>query len=72
MTHNCVVSTAREAFHRCFKVAVVADASATRNLPGPDGDKIPATTIHAAALAGLGDRIAEIVEVATVMELDAE
>lgn len=66
MTHNCVDSTAREAFHRGYRVGVVADASATRDLPGLAGNTIPATTVHAAVLAGLGDRIAEIVEVATL------
>lgn len=66
MTHNCVDSTAREAFHRGCRVAIVADASATRDLPGPDGQTIPAATLHAAVLAGLGDRIAEIVDVATL------
>ncbi|QKV56879.1 MAG: isochorismatase family protein [Dechloromonas sp.] len=66
MTHNCVDSTAREAFHRGYRVGVVADASTTRDLPGPAGQDIPAATVHAAVLAGLGDRIAEIVEVATL------
>ena len=71
MTHNCVDSTAREAFHRGFRVAVVADASATRDLPGPDGAAIPAAVVHTAVLAGLGDRIAEIVDVAMVIALNA-
>jgi nicotinamidase-related amidase len=66
MTHNCVDSTAREAFHRGYRVGVVADASATRDLPGSDGKTIPGVTVHAAVLAGLGDRIAEIVNVATL------
>lgn len=66
MTHNCVDSTAREAFHRGYRVGVVADASATRDLPGPGGQTIPAATVHAGVLAGLGDRIAEIVHVATL------
>jgi nicotinamidase-related amidase len=66
MTHNCVDSTAHEAFHRGYRVGVVADASATRDLPGPDGKTIPAATVHAAVLAGLGDRIAEIIDVATL------
>jgi nicotinamidase-related amidase len=66
MTHNCVDSTAREAFHRGYRVGVVADASATRDLPGPDGQTIPAATVHAGVLAGLGDRIAEIIDVATL------
>ena len=66
MTHNCIDSTAREAFHRGYRVGVVADACATRDLPGPDGATIPAATLNAAVLAGLGDRIAEIVDVATL------
>ena len=66
MTHNCVDSTAREAFHRGYRVGVVVDASATRDLPGPDGQTIPAATVHAGVLAGLGDRIAEIIDVATL------
>jgi len=66
MTHNCVDSTAREAFHRGYRVGVVADASATRDLPGLDGKTIPAAQVQSGVLAGLGDRIAEIVEVATL------
>lgn len=69
MTHNCVDSTAREAFHRGYRIGIVADASATRDLPGPDGQTIPAATLHAAVLAGLGDRIAEIIDVATLMAM---
>ena len=70
MTHNCVDSTAREAFHRGFRVAVVTDASATRHLPGPNGAAIPAAAVHAAVMAGLGDRIAEVIEVATVVSFE--
>ncbi|PKO45749.1 MAG: hypothetical protein CVU31_11155 [Betaproteobacteria bacterium HGW-Betaproteobacteria-4] len=70
MTHNCVDSTARDAFHRGYRVGVVADASATRDLPGPDGQTISAATVHAAVLAGLGDRIAEIIDVATLAAID--
>jgi len=66
MTHNCVDSTAREAFHRGYRVGLVADASATRDLPGPDGSTIPAATVHAAVLAGLGDRIAEVIKLETL------
>jgi nicotinamidase-related amidase len=69
MTHNCFDSTAREAFHRGYRVGVVADASATRDLPGPDRRSIPVATVHATVLAGLGDRIAEIIDVATVAAL---
>ncbi len=64
MTHNCVDSTARDAFHRGYRVGIVADACATRDLPGADGATIPAVLVQAAMLAGLGDRIAEIVDTA--------
>lgn len=66
MTHNCVDATARDAFHRGYRVGIVADACATRDLPGADGATIPAAVVHAAVLAGLGDRIAEIVDLATL------
>lgn len=69
MTHNCVDATAREAFHRGLRVAVIADACATRDLPGPDGIVVPAAQVHAAVLAGLGDRQAEIVEAAGLMAM---
>ncbi|MDR1994388.1 cysteine hydrolase family protein [Azonexus sp.] len=64
LTHNCVDSTARDAFHRGYRVGIVADACATRDLPGADGATIPAAQVQAAVLAALGDRIAEIVDTA--------
>jgi len=69
MTHNCVDSTAREAFHRGLRVGIVADACATRDLPGPDGATIPAAQVQAGVLAGLGDRIAEIVDLACLRRM---
>ena len=72
MTHNCVDATARAAFHRGYRVGVVADASATRDLPGHDGLVIPAAGVHAAVLAGLGDRIAEIIDVATLASMHVD
>ena len=70
MTHNCVDATAREAFHRGLRVAVIADACATRDLPGPDGQVIPAAVVHAAVLAGLGDRQAEVIDSRELMKMD--
>lgn len=58
MTHVCVNSTARAAFNRGYGTTVVASATATRALPGPDGDVLPAKTIHNAALASLADLFA--------------
>lgn len=69
MTHNCVDATARDAFHRGYRVGIVADACATRDLPGFNGVTISAAQVHAAVLAGLGDRIAEIVDLATLEAL---
>ena len=69
MTHNCVDATARDAFHRGYRVGIVADACATRDLPGVGAATIPAAQVHAAVLAGLGDRIAEIVDLATLEAL---
>ena len=57
---------ATTAIDRAITAPALADASATRDLPWLAGNTIPAATVHAAVLAGLGDRIAEIVEVATL------
>lgn len=70
MTHNCVDSTAREAFHRGWPVGIVADACATRDLAA-DGRPLAAATVQAAVLAGLADRIAEVVDYAGLASLSA-
>ena len=61
MTHMCVSSTLRVAAELGHTSCVVADACATRDLPGPDGDVVPADQVHAANLAALGDRFARVV-----------
>lgn len=58
MTHVCVNSTARAAFNRGYGTTVVCGATATRALPGPSGNVLPASTIHDAALASLADLFA--------------
>lgn len=58
MTHMCVNSTARGAFNRGYASTVVAAATATRALPGPNGNVISASTIHDAALATIADLFA--------------
>jgi nicotinamidase-related amidase len=60
MTHMCVSSTARMALDLGYRTTVVASATATRNLPGLDGE-VPAAAIQRAALAALGDRFSVIV-----------
>lgn len=60
MTHMCVNSTARSAFNLGFAPTVVAGATATRALPGPDG-VVPASSLQAASLAALSDMFAVVV-----------
>ena len=61
MTHMCVNSTARGAFNLGFKPTVVAAATATRDLPGADGEVVSAAALQAASLAGLRDLFAVVV-----------
>jgi nicotinamidase-related amidase len=61
MTHVCVNSTARAAFNLGYRPTVVANATATRSLPTADGRSLPASEIHDAALAALGDIFAIVV-----------
>ncbi|MFF8799600.1 MULTISPECIES: cysteine hydrolase family protein [unclassified Methylobacterium] len=60
MTHMCVNSTARSAFNLGLRPTVVAAATATRALPGPDGATVPASAVQAASLAALGDLFAVV------------
>jgi len=69
MTHMCVSTTVRSAVHLGFRTAIVASACATRPLPDPAGDVIPAAAIHRAELAALNDRFAIVLP--TAADLDA-
>ncbi|WP_018599049.1 cysteine hydrolase family protein [Mycobacterium sp. 155] len=61
MTHMCVNSTARGAFSLGYAPTVVAAATATRSLAGPDGQAVPAAALQVASLAGLADLVAVVV-----------
>jgi nicotinamidase-related amidase len=61
MTHMCVNSTARGAFSLGYAPTVVAAATATRSLAGPDGRPVPAAALQTASLAGLADLVAVVV-----------
>lgn len=68
MTHNCVDSTVRDALHLGFAPIVAADACATRDLPGAAGGvAVPARQLHEAVLAGLADRIADVMPVRRIL-----
>jgi nicotinamidase-related amidase len=61
MTHMCVNSTARAAFNHGYRATIVAGATATRALPSPSGGVVPASVVHEAALATLGDLFAVVI-----------
>lgn len=60
MTHMCINSTARGAFSLGFRPTVVASATATRDLPAPDGSVVHASQLQAASLATLADLFAVV------------
>lgn len=61
MTHMCVNSTARGAFSLGHSPTVVAGATATRALPGPDGATVSASSLQAASLAAIADLFGVVV-----------
>ncbi|MFF7132385.1 nicotinamidase-related amidase [Streptomyces sp. SAI-126] len=62
MTHMCVDSTARDAFDLGYRPTVVAAATATRELVAPDGTVVAAGALQTAALTGIADLFALVVE----------
>jgi len=61
MTHMCVSATARAALDLKYRTTIVANATATRDLPDPLGGTIPASVVHRVALSELADRFAIVV-----------
>lgn len=61
MTHMCVSATVRAAVDHGYRVTLVANAAATRDLPDPLGGVQQAATVHRATLAALADRFAIVV-----------
>ncbi|MEU9108370.1 isochorismatase family protein [Streptomyces xanthophaeus] len=55
MTHMCVTFTAQGAFNLGYRPTVVAEATATRALPAPDGATVPAAALQSAALTTVAD-----------------
>ncbi|MGH4026196.1 MAG: cysteine hydrolase family protein [Pseudonocardiaceae bacterium] len=64
MTHMCVNSTARGAFNLGYRPVVVAAATATRALPGPDGTPVAAAALQTASLAAIADLFGVLVPTA--------
>ncbi|MEU8774216.1 isochorismatase family protein [Streptomyces sp. NPDC048606] len=67
MTHMCVTFTAQGAFNLGYRPTVVAEATATRSLPAPDGSAVPAAALQTAALTTIGDLFGPVAR--TVEEL---
>lgn len=64
MTHMCVNSTARGAFSLGYRPTIVAGATATRALPGPDDQVVSAAALQAASLASITDMFGLVVPAA--------
>ncbi len=62
MTHMCLSSTTRAALDLGYRSTLVAEASATRDLPDGRGGTVSAAEVQRAALAALRDRFALVVE----------
>ncbi|MFI6868326.1 cysteine hydrolase family protein [Nocardia sp. NPDC050406] len=60
MTHMCVQYTAEGAFYRGYRPTIVAEATATRPLPGVTGT-VTADALQTAALTGIGDLFGVVV-----------
>jgi nicotinamidase-related amidase len=60
MTQMCVDTTARQAAHLGFQVAVLADACAAKAVTGPDGVAISADQVHRTHLGSLQGFLADI------------
>jgi nicotinamidase-related amidase len=61
MTHMCISATARAALDLGYRSTVIANATATRDLPDPLGGAVAAEVVQRAALAMLADRFAIVV-----------
>ena len=60
MTQMCVDTTARQAAHLGFTVTVLADATAAKEVTGPDGVTIAADAVHRTHLGSLNGFLAQI------------
>jgi len=66
-TNHCCSTTARMAANLGFETWVLGDALATYDRRAPDGDLIPAETIHRTELASLHGEFGEVIDVETAL-----
>lgn len=67
-TDHCISTTVRMAGNLGYKTFLVADATATFNKKGLDGQNYPAELIHETALASLNEEFATIVTTAFIKQ----
>lgn len=68
-THMCISATVRSALDHGYRVTLVANACATRDLPDPlGGQPLSAAELHRVTLAALNDRFATVVADASVWQ----
>ncbi len=66
-THMCISATVRSALDHGYRVTLVANACATRDLPDPlGGAPLSAAELHRVTLAALNDRFATVVADASI------
>jgi nicotinamidase-related amidase len=71
-TDHCVSTTARMAGNLGFETWVLEDAVATFARTAPDGELIPAETMHRTALASLDGEFADVIDTeAAIARMDA-
>jgi len=71
MTHACVAGAARDAVPLGYKVIVVDDASATRDVDAGNGETISHRALHRAALASIEDTFGDVMTTDAILGLFA-
>ena len=67
-TNHCVSTTTRMAGNFGFEVFLVADASATFDRKGVNGEVFPAELVHQTALASLNEEFATVTDSTAIMK----
>jgi nicotinamidase-related amidase len=67
-TNHCCSTTARMAANLGFETWLLGDALAAYACEAPDGELIPAETMHRTELASLNGEFGEVIDVATAIE----
>lgn len=68
-TNHCVSTTTRMAGNFGFEAYLIADATATFDRKGLNGEIFPAELIHQTALASINDEFAQVIDAKTLADL---